>query len=402
MKKVFSLAIPALAALALASCQQDETLSVNTGKAIRFNAFLNNTTRATQVTKDSLKSFQVVAITDASADPAHGFSFKDVFSTTDYTNWNSTQPHYWPGEETMQLKFYAYSPTNAELTTYFGNAASSTVDWNSVAPSGNTLANLVPVADAAKQKDLVVAYKEGTRQQNETSGVALNFQHALSQVTIKAQNDNSTNMQVLVKGVKLVVNKGQGTLTFPTNTETDNLVAQTAWTTQQVDSKVSSYMLGGTDQTAIPLDGTPKAIGNGQSFMVLPQQLTAWNGTSTTADGAYLSVLCRISQSDGNGGWNLLYPTKTDANNQDMYAFAAVPISTNFEPGKNYIYTLKFFSNGGGAGVTDPDPTDPTEPDPDPEIDDDYEGGHDIVGGKIYFTVEVQGWQDVATELPMD
>ena len=389
MKKVFSLAIPALAALALASCQQDETLSVNTGKAIRFNAFLNNTTRATATTKDNLTGFQVHALTTAD-----GFSFTDVFTPDDpKTNWNSEFPHYWPGDDT-QVSFFAYSPLTSELTTAFGNDAKATIDVN-LLPSNNKLENLVPVTAAEDQKDLIVAYNTGTNTANKGTGVALNFQHALSQITIKALNGNTDNMKVEVKGVKIASVGSKGTLTLPTNTAADQLVPLANWAPT---GDKASYMLGGSDATKLDLTDQAQQIGSG-SFMVLPQTLTAWDGSAdNTNGGAYISVLCRILQNDGTGTFNQLWPSD---GNDGKFAFAAVPVDGTWEPGKNYIYTLKFFFNGGGAGVTDPEPTDPTDPtDPDiPGTPDD--GGKDIVGGKIYFTVDVQGWQDQAVDLPM-
>ena len=124
------------------------------------------------------------------------------------------------------------------------------------------------------------------------------------------------------------------------------------------------------------------------NFMLLPQQLTAWDGTASQT-GAYLSVLCRIYSVDG-GNEILLYPQPTDTDNKDgKYAFSAVSIDTNWEPGKKYTYTLNFCDNGGGAGKRDPDP-DPDEPvDPDPGVD----PGEPILG-PITFTVTVDEWSD--------
>lgn len=134
--------------------------------------------------------------------------------------------------------------------------------------------------------------------------------------------------------------------------------------------------------------------------MLIPQQLTKWDGTAATT-GAYLSVLCRIYSVD-NGNLTLLYPQPTGGDNKDgKYAFSAVGIDTSWEPGKKYTYTLNFAGNGGGGGQIDPNPTDPTNPnnptvDPTPGT-----GGDPILGSPIKFTVAVDNWTDQSVDVNM-
>ena len=92
--------------------------------------------------------------------------------------------------------------------------------------------------------------------------------------------------------------------------------------------------------------------------------------------------------------------SRTDTDNKNgKYAFSAVPIDTNWEPGKKYTYTLNFCGDNGGGGQVDPDP-DPTDPDVDPDPTDD-DPGDPILGKPIYFTVTVDDWQDQPMDIDM-
>jgi hypothetical protein len=101
------------------------------------------------------------------------------------------------------------------------------------------------------------------------------------------------------------------------------------------------------------------------NFLMIPQTLTAWSGTAANNGGAYLSVLCRITDELGN----LIFPS--DAS---KYGFAALPVSQTWNPGHKVTYSISFFTNGGGAGLIDPDPTNPDDPS-DPDVDPNPGGG---------------------------
>lgn len=389
MKKSFLLAA-ALAAAVMTSCSKDETTGVNTGKGIAFNAFTNNMTRATGVDETTMGSFKVHALT-----LAEGFSFTDEVSSSDEgKTWKPTNTHYWPSDENAEMHFYGYSP--ADLTGAFKSAPTVEIDVNNL-ETGNTVKGIAPKTHADEQADFVISYAKGTRQANEASGVTMNFKHALSQIVVQAKCSNA-NMKVEVVGVKIAGANGSGDLTLPTDTKAETTLADNIWST----STAASYMAGGkTTKSIVTLTTENQDIMFSEGgFMLLPQQLTAWDETASE-NGAYISVLCRISQNDGTGTFKQLFPAQANA-----FGFAAVPVGTKWEAGKKYIYNLEFFGENGGGGVTDPDPTDPTDPteptDPDkPTIDPEEPGGEPVVGGPIKFDVTVDKWQEVTQDTQM-
>ncbi|MDE6278660.1 MAG: fimbrillin family protein, partial [Paramuribaculum sp.] len=119
-------------------------------------------------------------------------------------------------------------------------------------------------------------------------------------------------------------------------------------------------------------------MGNGGNAIILPQQLTAWdpqNDPSNSAKGAYLSIKLQIATAETGVQ---VYPFPSNGQCQ----WAAIPIDTNWEAGKKYIYTLDLTH---GAGYVDPN-------DPIP--------GNPVLGGPIKFTVDVVDWVDTYVDLP--
>lgn len=364
MKK--KLLIAALVSLAFVACSKDNTTSINEGGGIRFSASVTNPTRANQTQLSNLNSFNVTAVGDSQI----YFTDLAVNSADNGVTWTTAQTYYWPS---YQLAFYAFAPTSVEGVN-FGF-------------SGQSIDDFTPAVNVADQKDLVLAYAEGTKEANETSGVPLVFKHALSQVNIQAKCSNP-NLKIEVLGVKVSHIPSAATFTFPAMTgATDDWVAQNLWVP---GADFTEYMIKG--ESAVTLTAEAQSIMFGDDrFMLIPQQLIAWT-ESTANDGSYLSVLCRISSVNGDVT-TVLYPDATD-----KYAFSAIPIDTNWMPGYRYTYTLEYGSNSGsGGGQIDPQPTnplDPTDPDVDVTPKPGSEAGDQILSNPIKFTVTVDEWQD--------
>ncbi|WP_297906097.1 fimbrillin family protein [uncultured Parabacteroides sp.] len=378
MKKKLLLVVMAVAALT--SCSNDDVVDVNNNNStgISFRVSLDKAiTRTGNVIKqENLKSFNVTAV-----DSNNENFFTNVSTIlTGNSTWTTDSVYFWPS---CKLAFFAYSP----------QTLAGIVDMTS---PEKKISGFSPAQKVSKQKDLVISYNEGTKADNEKTGVAMNFKHALSQIEVKAKCSNS-KVKIEILGVKLVNMATKADFTFPSvETNASYILSQDRWSNRSGEnSHLNAYMIRGTNP--VTLNATAQSIMFGENnFMLIPQRLTKWNDSIDAQKGAYLSVLCRISSLNDSNKEILVYPQPTaDNDKKGRYAFSAVGIGTNWEPGKKYTYTLNFCDNGGGAGKLDPNPTDPTNP-TDPSIDPDPipggNGGGSIMGNPITFTVTVDKW----------
>lgn len=345
MKK-YLVFLAAISAAVVVSCNKNEQVSVSQDGAITFRSSFAAQTKASETTNTNIGSFNVTAIGNGES------YFTDLAVAVDGTGACTTsKTYYWPS---YALSFYAY----ANLCG--GTAA--------IDNSAKKINSVTPASEAASQQDFVIAYNTGTKAANETSGVALNFRHALSQIVIKAKNMSTSGIVIKVKGVKITNILNSGNFTYPdavTTPHNGGTLAQSLWNTSSA-SKVD-YVI--SDATGLTLDDTAKDIMfAGASWMVVPQALTARASFADATDhGSSIGVMVQIlDQNDGQ-----LYPSTAGE-----YAYTNIPIDTNWEPGKKYIYTLNFLdeANDGGAGVDDND---------DP-----------VLGKPIKFTLTVDDWVD--------
>ncbi|WP_417014327.1 fimbrillin family protein [Alistipes sp.] len=352
MKK--SMFFVAGAALALASCSKDEPVSTNNGNAIDFRAAMQ--TRAAETTTANIAKFFVTALDKNSAN-----YFTNAEFTKDGSFFTSTPSYYWPSDGS-ELNFYAYAPSAAELG---GTLV--------ISKNAKMLGNFAPAAAIADQKDFITAAATGSKS-NESTGVALTFEHRLAQIEIKAKNAND-GYKFKVQGVRIGKPVSKGAFDFETS----------AWTL-------------GTNKTnyAVTYEGSEKSLGaaavsimaeENDNAMLLPQQLTAWdseNDKKNDAEGAYLAVKVQIRTKDGAR----VFP----AASVGEYDWVAVAIDTKWDAGKKYVYTLDFTNGAGKVDPEKPEPTDPTDPD---------NPGEDIFGGAIKFTVSVSAWVNAAEDIEM-
>ena len=317
MKK--SVFLTSVALLALASCSEDETMQVNRGRAIDFRAV--TASRATETTMTNLKSFYVTAFDDAKI---YDGIQDAVFANTGGFFLSETL-HYWPDDESKSLAFAAYAPATPANGGFLNGNLSLT--RNTL-----TLSGFAPRYDLAKQVDFIHAFGTGSKKHDEKTGVALNFSHALSQVEVKAMN-GGTN-QFTIAGVKIVGVMNSG--------DYDNAYG---WNT--AGKTKGSYKVLLDNPVVLKKQPEPLSLmAETGTAMLIPQRLTAWktDDENNTAGGAYIAVKVNIKDNDGK----TLFPRDND---DDAYGWVAVPISTHWEAGKKYVYTLDFAT---GAGVVAP------------------------------------------------
>lgn len=342
----------ALASLVLAtSCSQDDLQTTKFSRnAINLNAELGGQpissysaakgktvkSRAVETTITNLGSFTMNAFQNGETN-----YMKDVkYTSTDGSVWNNNVgTFYWPVEG--DLHFYAYAPEQP------GQAGTFKLDKDA-----QTLTNFVPNTAAADQKDFVYAKSTGNNKANGTTGIDIDFQHALSEVTIAAKNENTT-YTVDVTGVKIGNVIKKGTFTFPSTSD-----AAATWTLSSDASDITAYTTTWTTPVTLGSDVSTLDAAN-VPFMILPQQLSK---ATKASEKAYIAVKVKITLQGG-------YIQKND--------WVYVDIDTNWEMGKRYAYTLDFTS---GAGQ-------------------DKDGKQVLSGTAINLNVDVTPWDEVAEDL---
>ena len=319
-----------LAVCALVSCSDDDKMETN-DDVIRFDTSIggvNTQNTRSAITTDNFKKFNVTALGDASA----YFQDLEVAKQADGA-WETATPKYWPS---YPLKFYGYAPQSLK-------------DRATITTTSQKITGFTPASMVKDQEDVITAYVLANR--NSASGTAvLDFKHALSQIEVLAKNGSPDLYTVEVLGVKLGQIPSTADLTFQTAND-----GYPTWSTADGNA---NYMLKGS--TKLTLDRQARSIMFGtNTFLMIPQELTPWSANSSNNGGAYISVLCRIKDQLGN----LLYPSVAT-----KYGFAALPIKQTWTTGHKYTYTIAFFTNGGGAGLIDPNPLNPEDPN-DPDVD---------------------------------
>lgn len=341
MKTTHLLFATALLGLGLASCSEDEPLSENRGHAIDFRPAMG--TRATETTNANLTSIKVASFMNGDT----FFAPLDFVKGSD--GYFTSSPEYnWPGDNS-QLSFYAYAPTSLQGVTLNSDAKS--------------LAQFSPDSDIASQVDFITSKATGDKADNEASGVELTFNHQLTQIEIRAKADNAAYVYK-ISGVRIGQPVAKADFDFDSE----------AWTLG-----ADKAIYDETYTTPVTLTADAQSVmGDAGNPMLIPQQLTAWSpdsDPSNNAKGAYLAVKLQINTAAGAQ----VYPFASDAECD----WAAIPLNTNWEPGKKYIYTLDLSH---GAGYVDPNDPEPGKP---------------VLGGPIKFTVNVVDWADSAQDLSM-
>lgn len=316
--------------LLLAGCIDDDYKHWSYTDPIQFSTSVDNVATTNQTTRaayneTTFSEFQVTALGNAAA----YFQNLKVTKQTD-GSWVTASTKYWPA---YPLKFFGYAPASLQ----------SKIAINT---SEQKLTGYSPAKAASSQADIVTAFVHAN--QNSASGTAvLGFHHALSQIEVLARNGEPSKYTIEVLGVKLCVIPSTADLTFQTASD-----AYPLWSTA---TGSEDYILKGN--TSFTLTSTSQRIMFGtDNFLLVPQTLAPWTN-GATADGAYISVLCRITDELGN----CIYP-----DDPTKFGFAALPIDQVWQSGHKYTYTVSFFTNGGGAGRIDPNavnPDDPTDPD---------------------------------------
>ena len=386
------------AALAMASCSSSEDAAIQSPAAqnqeVKLFPQVGGTTRGVVETTASIDEFNVIvsgsfATAASGVDPTSS-SWEET-ATKSAGSWTLSTPLWW-GDATTSANFMAYA--NEGTATY----------------SAGKLTGFTANADVADQTDLVVAYNSGTKT-DFASGVPLHFQHALSQVLVKANyvydsSISNPDLVIKVKGIAFQNVNPTGTLTLPTTSTASGYTADWALTgtaTSKFESKLSSPVT--LASTAVAIDNNATA----GPLLLIPQTQAATTDLTAGTTGSYMMILVDIDykEAQNNDASNAeydLFPGRQDGQTtaqdagEGKFAWVAIPVNINWTAGYKYTYTLNFtnYAVGRTSPVQPEDPSvpeTPVLPDPDDPIVDE-------LLTPLSFTVTVEDtWQEAGSNI---
>ena len=406
-KKFIPLAFAA--SLIFAACSDDQTDVVNNGPEITFRTSVS---RAQNIDETNLTEFKVWAFSDIVTSNTTAF-IEGLVAKKEGTVYKFDHSIFWPSD-IKTLNFWAVSPVNDNVVVKHNGEAL-------------ILDSYKPAENPEDQLDIITAYQKVDRVSNNGTSVSLTFNHILSQILVSARagygDEIKEKRTVKVKGAWLV-NIGTGA-TASRSTETDDNVVE--WDNfSSTKASYGSYFDAPRELTSaatsfFSFDKSNVSVPQ-SNLLLIPQQLTAWDGTEA-GTGAYILLLCRVEathdgalhdgasddmvKTEGDKHTHQLFPTAAGATfNEKAYGYACVPIGTLWQYGKIYRYTLDICGKNSGAGIYPPVklPTLPGTPDPDiiiiPTPDDKV--GDPVLDEPIKFTVTVNDWTDPETWNPGD
>ena len=341
----------AAAAVALAACSNDDTITVNQGieeaNTINFNTIVEGQTRAAGIETANLTSFYVTA--NRGSDIYFGATPVEFTKDGETTSYRSATKYYWPSEG--KLDFFAFAPAAGTGST--------------ITRTDSTHFSVTPATAPASQQDFVYGVVRQQDKANNGTGVHLNFRHAMSDVIIQLKN-SSTDKSVTVADVAIgyILPTGAFAPEYKTGTgsqkgfctdgtdisnvtdadETGFYIVPGAWTASGTrtsytqTAETTAYAANTTTATPLPADMilVPQALENAGAYSAA----TAGSGF----DGACITVQLKIQDAQGH------YLAGTaDAPVTAMWPLAA----TQWLPGHKYTYTLDLA--GGGYYTTNQD-----------------------------------------------
>lgn len=329
MKKLFFYMVAA--AIALTSCSSEDVVEVNNnGNAIDFRVAMGPgaNSRGLETTKDNLKEFYATAILN----DGDNYFQDELFSHKSDGHFEcDAKDLFWPMNENV-LDFYAYSYyTDGDLEDDLENGILGKV---TITSEKQELAGFAPNTNIVDQIDLVTAKKLGCKRETDISTVSLTFNHALSQIMVRARNDKDYYTYE-VAGVKIVdvISKG----TFNMNTEEWSFDATPEKANYIIEYEDAITVGNGDGEEATDIMSTEV---NGTA-MLIPQDLTnaSWNHkVGNESSGAYLAVKLKVTMTELG---TQVYPKTGD------YAWVVIPINTHWLPKKKYVYILNFTTGAG-------------------------------------------------------
>lgn len=341
MKKLFFLAVAAVAVLAACTKNDADKTVYENSRVINFNTVAMKATKAPisgTTYSYNLPAFGVFAYYlasgnwNTSAANSSAVSYmNDVEVAFDDTKdiWAPSSTYYWPLEG--KLTFIAYSPKSAATAT-FSNAGVLTLTNFTVASTVADQVDLLYSAIAADKTQNESYYVDSANSKNsetaeEDKGVNIQFKHALSQIIFKAKAaddvyDNGLSFKVDAITVNAASTAASMTVTNPTTSDLASAI--TTWNTPGTNA---NFAVSSTAFPAAANTYLTKTLSDaiGDPLLMIP--VTAFATTDPTVTVSY--TLYRISDNQDLGSKEV---TIHFDDIDDMV--------TNWQAGKKYEYDL--------------------------------------------------------------
>ncbi len=240
MKK--SLFVLGVAVAALASCTQNEVLEVAEGRAIGFDAFVNNQTKAvSEVTSETIGTDFYVFGNYGTDNSWDGQAFNNEISTAEY---------YWKTGQTYRFGAYKDGKTKNDKVTFAADTQTLTF----------------PDYEPNDANDLIAAVTESLTADTyigNSAAVGLTFKHLLSQVKLTFKTDAAAVYNMMISDVKINGALSQSTATYNGTVTWNPSVAATGTTNNGYsynelsnEGKISSEVISEQSKLVIPQSGT--------------------------------------------------------------------------------------------------------------------------------------------------
>lgn len=262
MKK--SLLFCGVAALAFASCTQNEVLDVNENRVIGFESFVGKPTKALTNDEGSLTAFYVFGAYDYSPEGTPNV-FNNIKVSKETGNWATEKTEYWINGK--NYKFVAYSDENATI-------------------GGATFTNGTLTIPYTVGTNDLVASNIVSQNGSTTTAVGITLNHILAKVKFTFTNKLASGYKIAISGLKIASVPKEGTYT-----DTGSSIGGDAST------PAGSWETSDPGTTAdLSFDAIAafesEATGASQELYVLPQNLSADPG---------LTVSFKATITDANG-----------------------------------------------------------------------------------------------------
>ena len=374
MKKLFFLAVAAVAVLAACTKNNADKTAYENSRVINFNTVANKATKApiTGTTYSyNCPAFGVFAYYLASgnwstseANSSAVSYMNDVEISFNDTKdiWVPSSTYYWPLEG--KLTFIAYSPKSA-ATAAFSNAGVLTLTNFTVASTVADQVDLLYSSIAADKTQNEDYYEDADNDKDsETAegdkGVNIKFKHALSQVVFQAKTAADVYAAGLSFKVNSIVVNAASTATSMTVTNPTDAQLASAITTWNAPGTNINYTV---NTTAFPNATVAAAAANfldddfsdpiGDPLLMIP--VTSFAGTDPTVTVTYTEYRLSDAQPLGSKTVTIHFDDIDD-------------VVSDWQAGKKYVYNLtidlqKIYFNptitdwatGGTQGVDVPD-----------------------------------------------